>query len=66
MWEIGTKGKMWTVVRSMYVNNMSYDMPSEFFSLKQGAQGCTLSRTLFLIYINGLLLEIEECPELSV
>ena len=29
------------------------------------AQGCTLSPTLFLIYINGLLNEIEKCPELG-
>ena len=38
-----------------------------FFSINQGvAQGCTLSPTLFLIYINGLLNEIEKCPELGV
>ena len=30
------------------------------------AQGCTLSPTLFLIYINGLLNEIVKCPELGV
>ena len=40
---------------------------SEFFSINQEvAQGCTLSPTLFLIYINGLLNEIEKCPELGV
>ena len=34
-----------------------------FFPINQGvAQGCTLSPTLFLIYINGLLNEIEKCP----
>ena len=39
----------------------------EFFPIKQGvAQGCTLSPTLFLIYINGLLCDIEKCPELDV
>ena len=38
---------------------------SEFFPIKQGvAQGCTLSATL--IYINGLLCEIEKFPELGV
>ena len=38
-----------------------------FFSINQGvAQGCTLSPTLFFIYINGLLNEIEKCPELGV
>ena len=30
------------------------------------AQGCTLLSTLFLIYIDGLLCEIEKCPELGV
>ena len=30
------------------------------------AQGCTLSPTLFLIYINGLSNEIEKYPELGV
>ena len=29
------------------------------------AHGCTSSPTLFLIYINGLLCEIEKCPELG-
>ena len=29
------------------------------------AQGCTLSPTLFLIYVNGLLCEIEKCPKLD-
>ena len=30
------------------------------------AHGCTLSSTLFLIYINSLLCEIEKYPELGV
>ena len=30
------------------------------------AQGCSLSPTLFLIYINGLLCEIDKCPALGV
>ena len=41
----------------------------EFFLIKQGvAQSCTLSPTytLFLIYINGLLCEVEKCLELGV
>ena len=38
-----------------------------FFQLIRGvAQGCTLLLTLYLIYINGLLNEIEKCPELGV
>ena len=38
-----------------------------FLSVNQGvAQGCTLSPTLFLIYIDGLLCELENCPDLGV
>ena len=37
-----------------------------FFNQSGGCQGCTLSPTLFLIYINGLLNENEKCPELGV
>ena len=71
MWEMGIKGKVWRVVRSLYANNRSCvcleGKSSEFFSINQGvAQCCTLSPTLFLIYINGLLNEIEKCPELGV
>ena len=40
---------------------------SDYFSINQGvSQGCTLSPTLFLIYINGLLCEIEKHSELGV
>ena len=58
-------------MRSLYVNNRSCTflegMSSEFFLIKERvSQGCTLSPTLFLIYINGLLCEIEKCPELGV
>ena len=70
MWEMGIKGKMWRIVRSLYANNRSCifleGKCSDFFPVNQGvAQGCTLSPTLFLIYINGLLNEIEKCPELG-
>ena len=34
--------------------------------IRGGAQGCNLLHTLFLIYINGFLCEIENCPELGV
>ena len=61
---MGIKGKMWRVVRPLYVNNRSCIVLEgkslEFFPIKQGmVQGCTLSPTLFLIYINGLLCEIQ-------
>ena len=71
MWEMGIKGKLWRVIRSLYVNNRSCvfleGKSSEFFPINQGvAQGCTLSPTLFLIYIDGLLSEIEKCSQLGV
>ena len=45
MWEMGIKGKLWRVVRSLYTNNRSCifleDKSSEFFSINQGVvQGC--------------------------
>ena len=40
---------------------------SEFFLVTQGvAKGWTLSPTLFLIYIDGLLREIDKYPQLEV
>ena len=68
---MGIKGKMWRVVRSLYNDNRSCifldGKCSEYFPINQGvAQGCTLSPTLFLIYINGLLSEIEKYSELGV
>ena len=64
MWEMGIRGKMWRIVRSLYLKNRSCvyleGKTSGFFSVNQGvAQGCTLSPTLFLIYIDGLLCELE-------
>ena len=38
-----------------------------FFPIDRGvAQGCTSSPTLFLIYVNGLLSEIEKCQQVDV
>ena len=70
MWKMGIKGKMWRVVRSLYVNDRSCifleDDSSELFPSKQGvAQGCTLSWTLFSVNINDLLCEIEKCTKLG-
>ena len=67
---MGIKDKMWRVIRSLYANNRSCifleGKSSEFLKINQGvAQGCILSPTLFLIYINGMLNEIEKCPELG-
>ena len=71
MFEIGVKGNMWRVVRSLCVNNRSCIILEgkslDFFRTKPGlAQDCTLSPTLFLIYTNCLLCEIQKCLELGV
>ena len=71
MREMGIKGKMWRVLRSLYVNNRSCifleGKSPDYFSFNQGvAQGCTLLPTLFLIYINGLFREKEKDSELGV
>ena len=68
---MGIKGNIWRVVRSLYVNNRSCNLlegeSSDYFFINQGvAQGCTFSHTLFKIFINGLLCEIEKRSKLSV
>ena len=69
---MGNKGKMWRVVSSgmLIIGAVILEgKSSEFFPIKwdvpQGCR-CTLSPTLFLIYINGLLCETEKCPVLGV
>ena len=64
MWEIGIQGKLWHVIRNIYNVNQSCaylgGIKSEYFGITQGvAQGCTLSPTLFLIFVDGLMKEIE-------
>ena len=64
MWEMGIQGKLWRVIRNIYnVNNSCVFLngcKSDYFDIYQGvAQGCTLSPTLFLIFIDGLMKEIE-------
>ena len=72
MWEIGIKGKMWKVVRALYASNRSCDFLEEkdfqdFIQLIRGvAQDCTLSPTLFLIHIDGIICEIEKHPQLGI
>ena len=39
---------------------------SGFFPIKQGVAQVVLCHLHFLIYINGLLCEIEKCPKLCV
>ena len=59
MWEMGIQGKLWRVIRNIYNVNQSCvyldGFKSEYFGITQGvAQGCTLSPTLFLIFVDGL------------
>ena len=61
---MGVQGKLWRVIRSIYNVNQSCvyldGIKSEYFGITQGvAQGCTLSPTLFLIFVDGLMKEIE-------
>ena len=64
MWEMGIQGKLWRVIRNIYNVNQSCvyldGIKSEYFGITQGAaQGCTLSPMLFLIFVDGLMEEIE-------
>ena len=56
--------KLWRVIRNINIVNQSCiyldGIKSEFFNITQGvAQGCTLSPTLFLIFVDSLMKEIE-------
>ena len=64
MWEMGIQGKLWRVIRNIYNVNSIFvfvnGYKSDYFDIYQGvAQGRTLSPTLFLIFIDGLMKEIE-------
>ena len=64
MWEMGIQGKLWRVIRNIYNVNQSCvyldGIKSQYFGITQGvAQFCTLSLTLFLIFVDGLMKEIE-------
>ena len=62
---MGVQGKLWHVIRNIYNVNQSWFMlmvlnQLEYFGITQGvAQGCTLSPTLFLTLVDGLMKEIE-------
>ena len=61
---MGIQGKLWRVIRNIYNVNQSCvyldGIKSEYFGITQGvAQGCTLSPTSFMIFVDGLMKEIE-------
>ena len=64
LWNMGVKGKMWRVIKTMYNSSRSAVLfegeKSSTFSLEQGvAQGCSFSPILFSVFISDLLEEID-------
>ena len=64
MWDIGIRGKMWRMLKKMTECTRSAVMLdgeiSKYVDILQGvAQGCTMSPTLFKIYINDLIRAVE-------
>ena len=63
--EVGVKGRMWRVVRSLYsrcevgvrVGGVVHDWYEEFVGLREG---CVLSPLLFAIFINEMAIEMEK------
>ena len=65
LWEMGVKGRMWHVIKKMYMSSRSAVLlegeKSDSFNVDQGvAQGCSLSPILFSVFINDLLKEVEQ------
>ena len=65
LWKLGVRGKLWRVIKKMYESSRSAvlldGVRSEAFSVDQGvAQGCSLSPILFSVFINELLVEVEQ------
>ena len=63
---------MYDLIKSMYLENMCAvkieDKPTDFFTQRRGVhQGCSLSPSLFSVYINELAVELDHCaaPGLS-
>jgi hypothetical protein len=65
LWDAGVRGKMWRVVRAMYMEVHSCVMvegeKTEWFETLMGVrQGCVLSPILYSIFINGFAKELIE------
>ena len=65
LWDMGVKGRMWRVIKKMYMSSRSMVLlegeKSDSFNVEQGvAQGCSLSPILFSVFINDLLKEVEQ------
>jgi len=61
----GVGGKVYDIIKSMYSNNKCAirigNKHTKFFTQKRGVrQGCSLSPTLFNIYINELAVQLEQ------
>jgi len=64
--EVGVVGKMWRVLKNVYVKVESSvvvnEERTEWFELFTGVrQGCILSPTLFAIFIDGLATLVKQC-----
>ena len=56
LWDMGIKGRMWRVIKKMYMSSRSSVLLegeiSDSFNVEQGvAQGCSLSPILFSVFI---------------
>ena len=65
LWDMGVKGRMWRVIKKMYMSSKSVTLlegeKSDLFNVEQGvAQGCSLSPMLFSVFNNYLLKEVEQ------
>ena len=65
LWDMGVKGRMWRVIKKMYMSSRSAVLlegeKSDSFNVEQGvAQGCSLSPILFSVFINDLLKEVQQ------
>ena len=65
LWDMGVKGRMWRVIKKMYMLSRSAVLlegkKSDSFNVEQGmAQGSSLSPNIFSVFISDLLKEVEQ------